>query len=161
MTRFTVCVSVTCAALVGVAAAVATSGAQAPGPPTGELELVLRERDSSFKFVDNAPRRRESAGDMAIIAGRLRDTDGSARGRLQAYFVATKGGNFERAFRGQVTGALVLRDGDIVLGGVVDDRRDEEPLAITGGTGAYAGARGTAVVTDTRSSTRFRLTFMP
>jgi hypothetical protein len=161
MTRLTVCVGVACAALVGVVAGVATSGAQAPGPPTGALEVVLRERDASFRFVDNPPRRKESAGDMAIISGRLRAADGSARGRLQAYFVATKGGDFERAFRGQVTGTLMLSDGDIVLEGVTDDRRDQEPLAIVGGTGAYAGARGTAVVTDTPSLTRFQLTFMP
>ena len=160
MTRFTLCVSIACAALIGVVAVVATSGAQTPGPPTGALELVLRERDASFKFVDNPPRRRESAGDMVIVTGRLRAADGSARGRLQAYFVATKGGNFERAFRGQVSGTLMLPDGDIVLEGVTDDRRDQEPLAIAGGTGAYAGARGTAVVTDTPTLTRFELTFM-
>jgi hypothetical protein len=55
----------------------------------------------------------------------------------------------------------MLPDGDIVLEGVTDDRRDQEPLAIVGGTGAYAGARGTAVVTDTPTLTRFQLTFMP
>ena len=161
MTRLTLCVSVACAALVGVVAVVATTGAQAPGPPTGALELILRERDSRFEFVDNPPLRKESAGDMAVITGRLRAADGSARGRLQAYFLATKGGNFERAFRGQVSGTLMLPDGDIVLEGVTDDRRDQEPLAVVGGTRAYAGARGVAVVTDTRTLTRFQVTFMP
>jgi hypothetical protein len=160
MKRFVVAAGVTCAALVGVIA-VASSGAQSPGPPTGSLDLVLRERDSSFRFVDNAPRRKESAGDMAVISGRLRGADGSPQGRLQAYFVAMKGGNFERAFRGQVTGSLVLPNGDITLGGVTDDRRDDEPLSIVGGTGAYAGARGVAVVVDSRTETRFQLTFMP
>jgi hypothetical protein len=121
----------------------------------------LRERDSRFKFVDNPPLRKESAGDMAVITGRLRAADGSARGRLQAYFLATKGGNFERAFRGQVSGTLMLPDGDIVLEGVTDDRRDQEPLAVVGGTRAYAGARGVAVVTDTRTLTRFQVIFMP
>lgn len=161
MRRLTVCASVACAALVAIVAVTATGGAQQPGPPSGGLELVLRERESSFTFVDNPPLRRESRGDMAVITGRLRGTDGASRGRLQAYFVATKSGNFERAFRGQVSGTLVLANGDIVLEGVTDDRRDEEPLAIVGGTGAYSGARGTAVVTDTRTETGFRLTFTP
>lgn len=161
MTRLTLFASIALAAVIGVVVAVATSGAQAPGPPTGSLEVVLQDRDSTFKFVDNRPFRKESAGDMAVISGRLRGTDGSVRGRLQAYFVATKGGNFERAFRGQVTGTLVLSEGDIVLGGVTDDRRDQEPLAITGGTGAYASARGTAVVTESQNQTRFQLSFTP
>jgi hypothetical protein len=77
MRRLTVCVSVACAALVAIVAVTATGGAQQPGPPSGGLELVLRERESSFTFVDNPPLRRESRGDMAVIAGRLRDTDGA------------------------------------------------------------------------------------
>ena len=161
MSRFTLFAGILLAAVVGVVVAVATSGAQAPGPPTGSLEVVLRENDARFKFVDNPPLRKESKGDMAVITGRLVGTDGSARGRLQAYFVATKNRNFERAFRGQVSGTLVLSEGDVVLEGVTDDRRDQEPLAISGGTGAFAGARGVAVVTDSPSQTRFQLNFMP
>lgn len=99
MTRIALFASIALVAVVGVVVAVATSGAQAPGPPTGSLEVVLPERDAHFKFVDNPPLRKESKGDMAVITGRLRGTDGSVRGRLQAYFVATKAGNFERAFR--------------------------------------------------------------
>jgi hypothetical protein len=155
------CLSVVCAAVATVVVIAATSGAQQPGPPTGTLELVLRDAESRFRFVDNPPLRRESAGDMAVVAGRARGTDGAPRGRLQAYFVATKSANFERAFRGQVSGTFMLNDGDIVIGGVTDDRRREEPLAIAGGTGSYAGARGTVVVTETRRETRFRFTFMP
>lgn len=55
----------------------------------------------------------------------------------------------------------MLSEGDIVLEGVTDDKRDQEPLAITGGTRAYASARGTALVTDSRTQTRFQLNFTP
>jgi hypothetical protein len=160
MRRLVISIGVACAALVAVAAVAVSSGAQG-APPAGTLDLVSRDRESSFKFVDNAPRRRESAGDMAVLRGQVRRADGSRAGRYQVYFVAMKGGNFERRFLGQASGTVVLAGGDIVINGVVDDRRDEESLAIIGGTGAYAGARGTLLVTETRSTTRFRFTFMP
>jgi Allene oxide cyclase barrel like domain len=161
MKRLAICLGVACAALVTAIAVVGTSGAKQAGPPTGTLDLVLRQGDAKFKAVDNPPLRKESAGDMAIITGRLRGSDGTAQGRLQVYFVATKSGNFDRAFRGQVSGSFVLPAGDIVAEGVTDDARDQEPLAIVGGTGSYAGARGVLVVTDTRTETRFRFTFQP
>ena len=161
MKRLAILLSVACAALVTVVALVTTSGAQQPGPPTRTLDLVTRQRESTFKFVDNPPLHKESAGDMAIITGRLRARDGSPQGRLQAYFVATKSGNFERAFRGQVSGTFMLRGGDIVIAGVTDDKRAHDRLPIVGGTGSYAGARGVLVVTDTRTRTRFHLAFLP
>lgn len=161
MRRLAISIGVACAALVAVAAVAVNSGAQGGAPPAGTLDLVSRDRESSFKFVDNAPRRRESAGDMAVLRGQARRADGSRAGRYQVYFVAMKGGSFERRFLGQASGTFVLDGGDIVVNGVVDDRRDEEPLAIVGGTGAYAGARGTVLVTETSTTTRFRFTFMP
>ncbi|HWT23638.1 MAG TPA: hypothetical protein VN213_09040 [Solirubrobacteraceae bacterium] len=60
-----------------------------------------------------------------------------------------------------MSGTLMLAGGHIVLEGVTDDAREPELLVIAGGTGQYAGARGTAAVTETRSATRFVLTFMP
>ncbi len=41
MTRIALFASIALVAVVGVVVAVATSGAQAPGPPTGSLEVVL------------------------------------------------------------------------------------------------------------------------
>jgi hypothetical protein len=48
-----------------------------------------------------------------------------------------------------------------VIEGVTDDTRKVEPLAIAGGTGSYAGARGVLRVIERRHSTLFQLTFMP
>src|SRR3954453_23420969 len=69
MTRLAICLSVACAALVTVVAVVSTSGARQAGPPTGTLDLVIGQRDLTFKFVDNPPLRKESAGDRAVLTG--------------------------------------------------------------------------------------------
>jgi hypothetical protein len=160
MRRLVVSIGIVCAALVAAVVVAATSGAQG-GPPAGTLELVSRDSETSFKFVDNAPRRKESAGDMAILRAPVRTPAGERAGRFQVYFVAVKGGDFERRFLGQASGSFVLSGGDITVNGVIDDRRDNDMLAIAGGTGAYAGARGTLLVTETNDSTRFTFTFQP
>src|SRR5687767_8028242 len=72
---------------------VVSSQAQAPGPPTGTLELMQRERDAEFRFIDVPPRRgergRPNVGDGFIITGPVRDQAGQRAGRLQAVFVLT------------------------------------------------------------------------
>jgi hypothetical protein len=161
MRRLILVASVAGAALAVAVVAAATTGAQGTAPPSGTLELVLPEEGSRFRFVDNPPLRRESAGDMAVVTGRLTDATGARAGRLQAYFLATTSGDFDRRFRGQAAGTLMLAGGDIVLEGVTDDTREPEFLAIAGGTGQYAGARGTVAVTEAGNQTRFLVTFMP
>jgi hypothetical protein len=42
--------------------------------------------------------------------------------------------------------------------GIVPQRANNTPMAITGGTGAYDGARGTALVTDHANSTEITVT---
>jgi hypothetical protein len=49
-----------------------------------------------------------------------------------------------------------LTKGRLSAQGLVPQRADHTPIAITGGTGAYDGARGTAVVTQiSQTKTRF------
>jgi len=161
MRRLSLRITVTALALVTVVAVLAsTTAAQTPGPPTGTREFVSLDRETRFRFVDNRPFRRESAGDMAIISGRLRMTDDNRRvGRYQATFVATRGGNFERRFVAQGSATFTVADGDIVVEGLIDDSRETDRLAIVGGTRAYAGAQGTLAVTETRTTSRFVFTF--
>lgn len=45
-----------------------------------------------------------------------------------------------------------LSKGTLTVQGMVPQRASHTPLAITGGTGAYDGARGTAFVTDTANN---------
>jgi hypothetical protein len=141
-------------AVVGLA--VVNSNAQQPGPPTGTLELVGLNREARFKFVDTPPRRRESAGDQILITQRLRNASNRRVGRVHASFAITPG----RRSAAQGSGTFILRNGRIVVTGIVDERGRTDTLAIVGGSGAYTGARGTLVVTDRRRSERFLFTFI-
>jgi hypothetical protein len=55
-----------------------------------------------------------------------------------------------------------LSKGTLTLQGVVSQRIHNQPIAVTGGTGAYNGARGTAVATQVSSSTtNIQVTLLP
>ena len=57
---------------------------------------------------------------------------------------------------------LQLSKGTITAQGMLPERSRNSPVAITGGTGAYDGARGTALATDTSaSSTSVEITLLP
>jgi hypothetical protein len=160
MQRLTL-ITVACAAIIGAVAFVGSSGAQQPGPPTGTLELVSLDRETHFKFVDNPPRSgdpgRPSPGDLAIITGRLRDTANRRAGKLYAVFMRVAGKRKRHV--DQVRGTFVLRNGHIVVEGVSAGGRTDN-VAVIGGTGRYAGARGTLRVTSTRKAARYRFTFI-
>ena len=148
-------------AVTVVGLAVVSSNAQQPGPPTGTLELVQRGRESTVKYVDNPPRgggpQAPSPGDLAIIAGTLRDTSNRRAGKVHVVFMRLKGRR--RNHVDQVSATFDLKGGQIVMGGVSDGGRTEV-VAITGGTGDYAGARGTMRVRETRRAAHFRITFI-
>ena len=159
MKRLLLIVAAACAAIVSAAALVVSSGAQQPGPPTGTLELVSLDRETRFKFVDNPPRRRESAGDLFMINARLRDGSNRPAGRLHASFAQT-----QPPPRGVAQGSatFILRNGQIVVGGPIVDRgRNDrtDTFAVVGGSGAYTAARGTMVTRETRRRIRFVFTF--
>jgi hypothetical protein len=160
MQRLTL-VTVPCAAVIAAVAFVGSSGAQQSAPPTGTLELVSLDRETRFKFVDKPPRSgdpgRLSLGDLAIITGRLRDTANRRTGKLlRALHEARRK---RRRHVDQVRATFVLRDGHIVVEGISDGGRTEN-VAVTGGTGRYAGARGTLRVTETRKAAHYRFTFI-
>lgn len=53
---------------------------------------------------------------------------------------------------------ILLSDGTLSAQGLVPNRTDHTPIAITGGTGAYDGAGGTAVSTQlSQTETRFTI----
>lgn len=132
--------------------AVASAGAGAQSAPSGTLELVQRERDVRSGFVDNPPRRRESAGDAFTVAGPVRDTEARKVGRVQAVFTQTG----RRTALGSAT--FLLRGGRLTIAGALAGSGTDE-LVIAGGTGAYAGARGTVTLREASDGVRFRFAF--
>jgi hypothetical protein len=133
-------------AAITIAVALAASGnAQQPGEQT----FRLVERPSSDRFVDNPPRgtrrnRRISGGDFAVATAPLFDESNTTRlGTLHTVCVATRGGRFARVTF-QCNGTAVLPQGTLAInfGGRF---RDEIVAAVTGGTGAYEGRRGSVV----------------
>jgi hypothetical protein len=129
-------------------------GASAAAPPTGELQMALRP--ASFRFVDLPPKRSgdgpPSPGDASIITYRVSDTSGAKQlGRAQFVCVAID----RRGRHSQCSGTIELPDGQIATQG------DTENVAVVGGRGAYAGARGTATGEDHPDGVDVTVHFMP
>ena len=154
------------AVTVGLAAAATgtlavTSGAQQPGPPAGTMQLVQPNEDVRFHFVDEAPRqtrrRAFSPGDTLVTRGPLRDTAGARVGRAQMLFVVTRAEG--QAADTQFSATLILRDGHIVVEGADTAKEDVDTFAIIGGTGRYAGARGTLQMTPGDQASSLSISF--
>lgn len=126
------------AALATAGVLAVSGGAQAP--PGQTIQLV--ERGGTEKFVDVAPRsnRAPSAGDAFLFSTPLFSSANQRSGTLDAKCAFTKGG--ARTARGVCEGVYALPDGDLYAVAKLSDSSTTTG-AITGGTRAYAGARGT------------------
>jgi hypothetical protein len=133
-------------AAVGGTLAIAAAGGHAQAPVGRTIALTLS--GGKIAAVDEPPRHHgphspNSAGDIVIETGRL---SGDRAGRFFLHCTAMKPGRdlTKEPFLCHAT--YVLADGAINATGVI---RLEDPnaihAAVTGGTGAYAGARGTLV----------------
>jgi hypothetical protein len=128
--------------------------ALAAAPPAGTLQLVLRQQ--SFQLVDLPPKRSadgpRSPGDESITTYRVLDASGAKRlGR--AHFLCTT--LDRRGEHEQCTGTIALPDGQLATQG------DADNVAVVGGSGAYAGARGTATGTEHPDSVDVTVHFLP
>src|SRR5215217_6523681 len=135
-------------------ATTAGRSASASAPPSGELQIVLRP--ASFHLADLPPKRSgdgpPSPGDASIIAYRVSDASGAKRlGRAQFVCVAVD----RRGRHEQCSGTIDLPDGQIATQG------DAENVAVVGGSGAYAGARGTATGEDHPDHVDVTVHFIP
>jgi hypothetical protein len=145
-------------AAIGAAAVAAvpltSAGAQTPGPRT--ITLLETEQGSQFGFVDNPPRARNqrnpllTPGDSIAFSIPLTDTAGAALGKLHVQCVVTSRGRPNRAEQ-LCTGVFKLRDGQISVVTAITGEPDLVTGIVTGGDGAYVGARGT-FSTDTTST---------
>jgi hypothetical protein len=132
------------AAAAAVAVVVSTDNAQ-----SAEGRVIrLVEKGGTSGFVDNAPKgsrqaRTISAGDFSAGVVKLFHESGRNAGTLHAVCVATVSGPEVRAAF-QCAGTIKLATGTLALNGLIQRRptTDLTSISVTGGTGAYEGARG-------------------
>ena len=141
-----------------------TLGPKARGSTTLQVRIMLRDVGAHCANTNNVRRcmRQRNSPIGSIFGGSGAVFEGQRRvGRVHFTNVGTQ--------RGRNGGALflatfVLNDGSITLQGI--ESEGEAPSAITGGTGAYAGARGYTAEEEAGGSQReFRInitfTFIP
>jgi hypothetical protein len=141
-------------ALTATALATRHSGPSAVTSKTTTMSLVAVEQacgGADLPPADGSP------GDVTMCRGRLQDASTHAVVGRAAWYCPYTGA--ERA--GDVCTAVAgLRRGDITLAGRLSHTSAKSTWAITGGTGAYATARGTATVhqlSETRTAVTLRL----
>jgi hypothetical protein len=156
-----------CGAMVALPA---SAGAQVPGSTT--LTFFEPDAGGTFKLVDTAPksptanpesrRFRFSVGDQVLFSNQLFDRQGGTRqGTLYGVATVIKGKTFASiSVMAQVV--YVLTDGSqLVANGVFSFAQPTAQAAITGGSGRYAGARGSVVSKSSASSSTDTLTLLP
>jgi hypothetical protein len=143
-------------AIVGGLAIAHAGTAQEPGMRT----LTLVQKKTKPTFVDlgrkSSSSFNPSPGDLTVFAAKLSQPDGTPAGRSQGYCVAA-----DVRHRGeQCSYSFDLREGQIDgEGKVVYGRRFSIP--VSGGTGAYEGARGSVAFTVGRRSDRLEIRLLP
>ncbi len=135
-------------AAIAATAVIATTGS-AQGPATTSLHLVAKSQSTVGFLPTHRPRPGDRLGFGDKVTG---DDTGYDRevctifGRNQAI----------------CTVILNLSKGTLNVEGLVPQHANKTPFAVTGGTGAYNGARGTLVATDVNSSTtNVQVTLLP
>jgi hypothetical protein len=155
-----------------VGAAVFLSGALAgllllAGPATGAtgpttITFTEVAKGSTFEFVDNPPMQKSegsptSAGDQFVATSPL-VKGGKTIGKERIACTAT---STSKSFEGAhflCSGAFVLPAGTLFLEAIIGAPHLEG--AVTGGTGTYAGAKGTFSVKERRTSSVVTVTLL-
>jgi hypothetical protein len=155
------------AALLAITAAVAGavaigSGASAQAPGTRTITFKELERGSKFIHVRNTrppSRRANMMGDQIVFTNPLADASGTVIGKLHVSCTTTVGSrNFTRSML-TCHGVAALRDGTLALQALTGVEGTTTG-AVTGGTGAYANARGTFASVEARGGTDTTVTLV-
>jgi hypothetical protein len=153
------------AVLLGLLAATLTlrssASAQDPGPRT--LTLRETERGGTFAHIRNtkgASQRSNLVGDAIVFANPVVDAAGKRIGKTSVSCVTTTGSrNFMKSAM-TCHGVTELPDGSLMLQAIVLPNARTTNGAVTGGTGAYANARGVFTNRDGRSGSRTTITLV-
>jgi hypothetical protein len=158
-----------------LAVAIVMASANAAGAAQGNSTLTLKEpeKGSTFTFIDNAPISKKvhgfptkiSPGDEIVITNPLTE-GGKTVGKLRARCTATTGAKANTSAKGDpfaaahficegvfsIGGSLLYGNATILKGGTEG--------VITGGTGKYAGTRGTFVSKEEKGGSTTTITLV-
>jgi hypothetical protein len=152
------------AVLLGLVAAllVLRSNASAQDAPR-TLTLRETERGSTFVHIRNtqgASRRSNLAGDVLAFSNPIVDAAGKRIGKSSVSCVTTTGSrNFTKSAL-TCHGVTELPDGSLMMQAIIEPNAPAINGAVTGGTGAYANARGVFTNTAVRGGTRTAITLV-
>jgi hypothetical protein len=134
--------------LIAAAALALSSSPAAAKPHARTITIKARSQLTHVQLVDNAPAG-ASAGDMLVFTERLVDRRGRRIGSDAASCV--------RLFDATslCTGTYKLRGGRVMVQLLQPGPTGTYDQAVTGGTGRFAGARGTVTVAQRPSGDRF------
>jgi hypothetical protein len=160
---FLVLGATTAAAAVALVLAANGSG-QVAGART--IKLFEAPTGGTFGFVDNAPKTNRkdphaSIGDILAFSNPIFDESRTHRlGISSAQCIATRPGKIAAATYA-CSGTFALNDGTITIAALQRGEPTTQLLAVTGGTGAYDGARGTIVSRTLKNGTEDTITLLP
>jgi hypothetical protein len=147
----TLLVALAALASAGFGSVLAQDATPIPGPGEGTTIVVI-ERAASDQVVDLAPEG-DSMGDLLVFANDVYDENNETQvGTDQGWCIRTRVG-----VSWECTWTMTLAEGQIVVQGPFMDT-GESTLAIIGGTGAYAGARGEMGL-EANDETSYRFTY--
>jgi hypothetical protein len=139
---------------VSVVTGVVAAAVSAKGSPVTTIRLV--EKDKSFHFVDNPPlggqNKPPSMGDQFALTSELLTRSGKHAGMLHATCTVTSGGKNTVS---TCFGTFGLKGGQLAGMATLGGETKTDRIAIVGGTGIYAGARGEAISVDRGENSPF------
>ena len=146
MNRAPLALSAGLATIVTAALLAASGSAQGPAPTS--LHLVGTDQKGAGFGSHRNPR----PGAQFAIAHKIKGDDTGIDRALCTYI----GKGYTHC-----TNAFRLAKGTLYIEGLVHGEPTKSPYAVTGGTGAYDGARGTALVTAGRAPEDVQITLRP
>ena len=153
------------AVLLGLLAAILVlrSSAAAQDPGTRTLAFTELERGSTFTHIRNtkgAKRQSNLQGDVLAFTNLLADPTGKRIGKISVGCTTTTGARNFLESTLTCAGVLTLADGTLTLQANSSPSSRTTTGAVTGGTGAYANARGVFVSVEGRSGSQDTITLV-
>lgn len=143
-------------ALVLVAAGAVAAVVAGPAGARTVTTIHLVEKEQTFHFVDNPPlggqNQPPSLGDAFVFTNELLTRSGKRAGTIRAVCNVTSG---EPIFTLTCFGTLGLEGGQLAAVTTIRGEERRQRIAIVGGTGAYAGARGEVISVDRGENSPF------